>query len=232
VILELKDLIVASLFGGFINLDTRVLFQMMVSRPVVTAPLVGLVIGGGEGLVAGLKIGAVLELIWIKTLPIGASIPANASLASTLGVTTALFTEGERDVVWIVALGLSLLFSSIFSFVDLKNRELNNGLVRVISSSIKGGRFWVLEGMNLVAILTTFAFGSLSLFLSIIVSVWFCSVCVGVMPVYMKAGVLIANPLVYLLAFGAAVEGLLNSKRLIPYFVAAFVAGGAAVLVR
>jgi len=54
------------------GLDRTALLQMMLSRPVVAAPLTGLLLGSVE---TGLVVGALLELLWLGRLPMGASIP-------------------------------------------------------------------------------------------------------------------------------------------------------------
>ena len=60
---------VVSLWCG---LDRTAVGQFMVCRPIVAAPLTGWLLGDP---LVGLKIGALLELLWVGRLPIGAAIP-------------------------------------------------------------------------------------------------------------------------------------------------------------
>lgn len=224
-ILELKNILFISLIGGLINLDTRALFQVMVSRPVITGPLIGFVIRGEEGLCIGLMIGAILELIWINAIPMGASIPANGSLSSTLGVATILFTNGKMEIVSMIALILCLLFSFVFMRIDLMNREFNNVLVGKLFESIKKGRFWAVGLVNLLAFILTFGLGSISLFVSIIICKGICEVLVEILPVWMGMGLYVAYYLLPIFGLGVAIEAFLSSKKVIPYFVVALGAG-------
>jgi PTS system mannose-specific IIC component len=80
------NILLVSVIGSLLCLD-RVFVQAMISRPVVIAPLVGLML---HNFYAGLVIGAVMELIWIDRLPIGTYIPPNDSLAAVLATSAAV----------------------------------------------------------------------------------------------------------------------------------------------
>jgi PTS system mannose-specific IIC component len=73
-------LIAVSLAGGVLCLD-RVVLQAMISRPIVAAPLIGLILGDPY---TGLITGAFIELLWIDRLPIGSYIAPNDTVAAIL----------------------------------------------------------------------------------------------------------------------------------------------------
>ncbi len=73
-------LVVVSIAGGILCLD-RIVLQTMISRPIVAAPLIGLILGDPY---TGLIVGAFIELLWIDQLPIGAYIPPNDTVAAIL----------------------------------------------------------------------------------------------------------------------------------------------------
>ena len=73
-------LVVVSIVGGILCLD-RIVLQVMISRPIVAAPLTGLILGDPY---TGLITGAFIELFWIDRLPIGAYIPPNDTVAAIL----------------------------------------------------------------------------------------------------------------------------------------------------
>jgi mannose/fructose/N-acetylgalactosamine-specific phosphotransferase system component IIC len=79
-------IILLSFCGGLICLD-RVFIQAMLSRPVVIAPLIGLLFNSPY---TGLIIGAFIELIWIDRIPVGTYIPPNDSIAAILATSTAI----------------------------------------------------------------------------------------------------------------------------------------------
>ncbi len=83
--------VLISVMGGILGLD-RVCVQIMVSRPIVTAPLIGLVLGD---LYTGLIVGALVELLWIDRLPVGTCLPPNDFLVSLLVVASSILAGQE-----------------------------------------------------------------------------------------------------------------------------------------
>ncbi|HON60210.1 MAG TPA: PTS sugar transporter subunit IIC [Smithella sp.] len=94
-----------SVLGSLLCLD-RVFVQAMISRPVVVAPLVGLLL---HHFYAGLVIGAILELIWIDRLPIGTYIPPNDSLTAVLATAAAALSAPKGGGVPPELISLSVL---------------------------------------------------------------------------------------------------------------------------
>ena len=74
------NVLIVSIVGGTLCLD-RIFIQALISRPIVAAPVIGLVLGDPY---TGLIAGAFIELFWIDRLPIGASILPNDTLAAIL----------------------------------------------------------------------------------------------------------------------------------------------------
>jgi mannose PTS system EIIC component len=73
-------LVAATIVGSTLCLD-RTVVQAMISRPIVAAPLIGLILGDPY---TGLVAGAFIELFWIDRLPIGAYIPPNDTMVAIL----------------------------------------------------------------------------------------------------------------------------------------------------
>ncbi len=74
------NVIVVSLVGGVLALD-RIVVQAMLTRPIVAAPIAGLVLGD---VYTGLQAGALLELFWINELPVGTYVPPNDFMVAFL----------------------------------------------------------------------------------------------------------------------------------------------------
>jgi mannose PTS system EIIC component len=83
-------LIAVSIAGGVLCLD-RVVLQVMIARPIVAAPLIGLILGDPY---TGLIAGSFIELFWIDRLPIGAYIAPNDTVAAIL-VTASSIESGR-----------------------------------------------------------------------------------------------------------------------------------------
>jgi mannose PTS system EIIC component len=76
----IMNLLIVSIVGGTLCLD-RVFVQTLISRPIVSAPLIGTILGDPY---TGLIAGAFIELFWIDRLPIGTYIPPNDTIAAVL----------------------------------------------------------------------------------------------------------------------------------------------------
>lgn len=76
----IMNVLIVSIVGGILCLD-RIFVQIMISRPIVAAPVIGMILGDPY---TGLIAGAFMELFWIDRLPIGACIPPNDTIAAVL----------------------------------------------------------------------------------------------------------------------------------------------------
>lgn len=121
-------IIIISLLGGLLCLD-RIFVQAMISRPIVIAPVIGIVLGNPY---AGLIIGAMLELFWMDRSPIGIYIPPNDSIAAALAASLAILAGQSLGVVTKELTALSILLAIPFGIlaekIDVKITESNNRL--------------------------------------------------------------------------------------------------------
>ncbi|MEE9911172.1 MAG: PTS sugar transporter subunit IIC [Deltaproteobacteria bacterium] len=121
-------IICISFVGGLLSLD-RMFIQAMVSRPIIIAPVIGLILGNPY---AGLIVGAILELLWIDRIPIGIYIPPNDSIAAAFAASTAILAGQALGVVTSELMALSILIAIPFGIVvkkmDVKIIESNNFL--------------------------------------------------------------------------------------------------------
>ena len=76
----IMNVLIVSIVGGILCLD-RIFVQAMISRPIVAAPVIGLILGDPY---TGLIAGAFIELFWIDRLPIGTYIPPNDTIVAVL----------------------------------------------------------------------------------------------------------------------------------------------------
>lgn len=106
------EMSITAIAGGFLCLD-RIFLQVMISRPVVSGSVIGLILGD---LLTGMIAGALVELLWIDRLPVGTVVPPNDTMAAVL-IAAAVILAGKslgavsRDVI---ALGVVLLLPTAF----------------------------------------------------------------------------------------------------------------------
>lgn len=125
-----------ALAAGLIGLDRLAFGQFMVSQPVVAAPLIGWLMGDFH---TGLLIGVVLELFWLRGLPVGGHIPGDATLSAVLTAGLCFSHPGAVqgiDTAWMawVFLWVGILLIPA-GFLDQWIRRKNARLIRMALSS-------------------------------------------------------------------------------------------------
>src|SRR2546423_13556205 len=68
---------IAALIGGLSAIERKGAFQLMLSRPIVLAPILGWGMGDAQG---GLLLGIPLGLLFLGGVNLGGSLPDNESL--------------------------------------------------------------------------------------------------------------------------------------------------------
>ena len=101
---------IAAAIGGLAALERKGALQLMLSRPIVLAPLLGWALGDPRG---GLVLGVPLELIFLGGVNLGGSLPDNETLlaaALTSAVVPAGIAAGTGVDAPLAALGLGVLY--------------------------------------------------------------------------------------------------------------------------
>jgi mannose/fructose/N-acetylgalactosamine-specific phosphotransferase system component IIC len=117
------------LLGGVVGLDATSFPQMMLSRPIVSATLTGLLFGRPA---AGLLLGALLEVFALLILPFGAarypeSGTSAAAAASAYAATTDLVNNHQALLLAVV---FALAWEQIAGASVIFTRRINERLVR------------------------------------------------------------------------------------------------------
>src|SRR5438876_8556207 len=102
--------VLAAVAGGLAAVERKGALQLMLSRPIVLAPVMGWLLGDAEG---GLLLGVPLELLFLGGVNLGGSLPDNESLlagALTSLVVPAGMAAGTGVDGPLAAMGLALLF--------------------------------------------------------------------------------------------------------------------------
>ncbi|MBU2549898.1 MAG: PTS sugar transporter subunit IIC [Proteobacteria bacterium] len=163
-----SELILVSLIGGLICLDRTAAFQLMISRPLVTGPLIGLFLGQP---VIGLVVGLLLELIWIGRPPLGGYIPPNECLAAVLITAGAILSgriigHDSRSLI-VLAFLLALPLARLATFLEGGLRRANVMLARRAELAVSAGRYRQIPGLNMAGLGFAFLHGTVFLLLSL-----------------------------------------------------------------
>jgi PTS system mannose-specific IIC component len=216
------DYLLAGILAMLTGLDRVAFAQFMISRPIVAAPVAGWIMGNP---LVGLEIGALLELLWLGRLPVGASIPpddtqvAIGATVLALSMQPLLGLDGMPVVILCVLVAVPLgKFGQLF---DRLARHANGLLLRR-NNALTVGSEVQLERLHLLG-LVNFALAGLATFAVILLC--------GALLLYNFAPLLINSvreaglslQYSFTLVGAAVLLGLINVSRGISLFCAAFV---------
>ncbi len=214
------------LLAGFVailtGLDRVALVQIMISRPLVAAPLTGLVLGNP---LVGLEVGMLLELLWLGRLPVGAAIPpddtqvAVGATVLALSVGQSLDLSGMPMVILAVLIAIPLgKFGQVF---DRLARHANDRLAVSAHTALTAGSTRELERYHLFG-LASFALANLATALVIVLigSFVLYSVAPLLIGAVREAGLSLQYSLIMVGA--ASLLGTINVNRSLSLFCAAF----------
>jgi mannose/fructose/N-acetylgalactosamine-specific phosphotransferase system component IIC len=109
----LTDIVLISLWGGIVALDTTAVLQVMISRPIVACTVVGLILGNAP---LGFAIGILLELLYISELHVGAAKFVESNVGSVAAAAIAVLTirqlPDRTNMVIVLSLMLAVLISA------------------------------------------------------------------------------------------------------------------------
>lgn len=124
----LLKIIIISFVGSLMCLD-RIFIQAMISRPIVIAPVAGIILGQPY---TGLMTGAILELFWMDRAPIGIYIPPNDSVTAAFAVSLAVLAGGPHGAAGHAMIALAVLIAIPFGIavkqIDVKIMRANDRL--------------------------------------------------------------------------------------------------------
>lgn len=165
--MSVADFFLAGGAAVLCGLDRTAVCQFMLSRPIVAAPLTGYLLGDPS---LGLKIGAILELLWLGRLPVGASIPPDDTQVA-VGATTLAVTMGgggtEPGMFFILCAMVAMPLGKIGQIFDRLARHCNGLLDSRARDAFERGDTEKIEFYHLLGLLN-FAAASFAAFAIIV----------------------------------------------------------------
>ncbi len=216
------ELLLGSTVALFCGLDRGAILQILVSRPIVAAPLAALLLG--EPLI-GLQIGVMVELLWLARLPVGAAVPPDDTQVAVAATVLSIALGHQLEAVSVELMLLSLLIAlpvgKVGQYFEHHARNYNSILPVQTDQALQNGHLGRVQWLHVRGLLS-FAAASLLTYLTIIV----CGLVLIPpawpwlqIPLSYSAGLLqIALPLIGV----AVILGTINVSRSITLFCASF----------
>ncbi len=122
----MQDYCIIALLGALVALDTTVAGQFMISQPIVSAALAGLLFGELESAV---YVGAIMQVMWLKLVPAGGTIFLNGNLGtitavSVLALCLPVFPYSIEGLQFTVIL-YGIVISYVYGYFTYKKRLFN-----------------------------------------------------------------------------------------------------------
>src|SRR6202000_1584144 len=183
---------------------------MLLSRPLVLGPLVGLVLGD---LHQGIVIGASLELIFMGNIKVGAAIPPDVVTGGVLGTAFAILSGKGTGIALALSIPISIIAEMLLSALFVARSGLNKVFMRyAVAGDWRGvQRLHVASGLLKPLLMALVGFlalqlgaGAMKAFLDRI-------------PDWVNTGLQVAGNLLPALGF-ALLMNLLFQKRVAPFF--------------
>ena len=145
-----------ALLGALLCLD-RLGPQFMISRPVVAAPLIGLLLGD---VATGLLVGAFVELLWVDRPAVGNVVPPNDSLVAITAAGAAILSGiclgGVSRQLIVFSLLVLLPLAYVTQKVETFLMESNNALSDKALEDARSGDAAAVERMHLMGFVKAF----------------------------------------------------------------------------
>ncbi|MCF6179102.1 MAG: PTS sugar transporter subunit IIC [Geopsychrobacter sp.] len=150
------------------GLDRMAALQIMISRPIVAAPLVAWLLGD---IAVGLEIGLMVELLWLARLPIGAAIPPDDTQVSIAGTVLAVSLGrvfGHSGLEYqLLCLLIAIPLGKFGQFFDRFARQFNGRKVALSDRYLEAGKFRAMEQTHRMG-LCCFGFAAVGTYMVIV----------------------------------------------------------------
>lgn len=150
--MTLFSVLAVSFLGAFFSADSTAVGQVMISRPIFCGPIIGLVLGDIE---TGLKIGMIMELIWITVIPMGVSLPPDSAIVTVIATYLAANFQPETGGNGYLVFYLLLIIpvGIIFKKLDIIHRKYNSIFVFRMEQKIDEGDFAYIDKITYLSAL-------------------------------------------------------------------------------
>ena len=161
-----------SLLMAFFSLDVSAVGQFMISRPIVTGPVVGWLVGQ-PGI--GLELGALIELIWIGDVPVGAHLPLDLTVLTGASVAFACELSNHQyppEAVMTYTLGIAIPLAFLATEAEVLLRKFHVRWIHFAQRMALWNHFRTFEWINSMVLAELFLKGFLVAAASLTLAHW------------------------------------------------------------
>ncbi len=156
----LPEVLLIGFIGGLISIDTASGWQVMISQPVVSCPLLGLIFEYPE---LGLMMGILLELPWLINIPLGGVHGSEGNLGAIVATSLSIYLKSHEINTENIIVIISIIYSLIVSRVGIHMvdyvRKANLMLIHLADKAAAQGDMKRITWLNMTGVLYSFFLG-------------------------------------------------------------------------
>ncbi len=217
-------ILIISLIGGIVSVDTTAGWQIMISQPIVSCPVIGLIFGFPE---LGLTMGVLLELPWVIDIPSGGAHGSEGNLGAVTAAALAVFLKSRdvstENIIIIVTIIYSLGVSYIGGILVTIIRRANTSLQHAADIAAENADLKRIDRLNYVGLVYSFLLGFFLIGLFFTIGVYLVPIILDLINPELDSAFGLAKFSILGLGFGAVATLFIN-KETKWYFALAFLA--------
>ncbi|MBN1154015.1 PTS sugar transporter subunit IIC [candidate division KSB1 bacterium] len=215
----LTELLIITIFGGIVSLDTTACFQIMISQPLVSCTLVGWAFGYTE---LGLLMGILMQTPWLLEMPIGGAKNSEGNLGSLVAAGLAIHFVNNSITLTNIAIVFAVVWGLVVSWIGWKfvesMRRSNVKLSYLADKAAEKINLSRISWLHLIGTVYAFWIGAIVTFVSFLLGTLLYSRLVAYVPDFFDVPFGYAKFGLMALGVGAMISMFLNRRNLI-YFV-------------
>ena len=203
-----------SILMAVVSLDVSAVGQFMLSRPIAIGPLVGWVCGQPQ---IGLELGALIELIWIADVAVGAHLPLDLSVLAGVSVAFACELSDGRfppEAVTTYALGVGIPLAAMATEGEILLRKFHVRWIHFAQRMVLGSHFRTFEWINSIVVAELLLKGFLTALVGLTLAHWTLPLW-NLLPATVLAGLYYAHWLLLALGCSAVIDLVVERKSVI-----------------
>lgn len=191
-------------------------FQLQTTRPIITGPVVGLILGD---LQTGLMIGAMVETMFLATVFVGTAVPPDTTMAAAIATAFAVFAGGETEVAIASALPIAVIGGLV---TTLQYSLVNVAIMHIADKYAEKANVNGIVRMNYVALAFNAVFYGLPTFLAVYFGAEYVTPLIAMIPDNVITALGVGGGMLAAVGFAMLLTTVSN-KKVWPYFVVGYV---------
>ncbi|HET7264012.1 MAG TPA: PTS system mannose/fructose/sorbose family transporter subunit IID [bacterium] len=212
--MSLGTAIILSLLAGFAYFSRRFMGDFFLERPIVVAPITGLIMGDFH---TGLVVGGTLELVFMGASDIGGSVPPNYNIGSILGTAFGIAAHQGIGAAILIAIPAALLGS----FFELLAKTVSVFFVNVAERYADRGQEGGIAAMVHLGNAVHYLAEALPTFVALAIGVEAVRALAAAIPQWLYAGINLAGNMLPALGFALLLNSLVT-PAVFPWFFIGF----------